>query len=370
MTETVVDFGIGTDFDWRGNTIDDEPLLMKGFPFFESGSVSDTWSISMVKMYQIFAEDFIALCLYQPKKGQTVRIELDGYYCWFQVESVSVEREGSPFTRGDKTLIHVRVKTELSLVTTEAEGGSSQYTFPWDLPPYNFKLSTELLQQSAWDFYSTVNQQREPFVNTAGVPLQAEVTRPLVRMSFSFNLYDIEPNWVHQWTGKVNNDTVKICGITFQPGMVKLESLGFEVCNDTVPSETEGAAPDPIYYYKCDVSLLIDPQTFERQYLNVGVHYIKNGQLRRLWTVNNSGTIIYGAIEDVIPYPNPEEVTDNMFLNGDGTAISGFDSAGRQIPTYRTGYLEELVAFSDIELPDEPPITQVITERPEEEPEV
>ena len=374
---TVVNYGIGTNFDWRGNTIDDEPLLMEGFPLFESGSVSDTWEITMVKMYQIFAEDFIALCLFQPKKGQTVRIGLDGYIAWFQVDSVNVEREGSPFLRGSSTLIHVRVRVQLSLITSEESGESQQYTYPWDLPPYNFKLGTELLQQSAWDFFCTesadsANWSRVPFVNTAGVPLQAEVTRPLVRMSFSFNLYDIDPNWVHIWTGKVNNDEVTICGIKFQPGMVKLESLSFEVCNDTIPSEQENAEPEEIYYYKCDVSLLIDPQKFERKYLNVGVHIRdNNGKLRRLWTANNNGTIEFGSIDSVIGYSNPEEVTDNMFLNAAGTDVSGIDSnTQRQTPTYRIGYLEETCPFSaengGIGLPTEPPFYQTVTPRPEE----
>ena len=342
---------LGINFD--GGLLDDEPMLIS--EQITSGSTGDSYSITIEKVYQILKEDIVALTLYQPKKGQTVRIKVPiqtgggriDAWAWFQTDSVNVQREGQPIVKDGSTLIHVRVSLNLTMVSVPNEQG---YTYPWDLPPYNFKIGTELLEQSAWDFLNTgANtwaEEREPFVNTAGVPLQASVTRPLVRMTFSFNLYDIQPDWVYKWTGKVNNDVVDICGITFQPGMVKLESLGFEVCTDTRPGEEDGE-DEEIYYYKCDVSLLIDPQKFERQYLNVGTH-IKdaNGNIRRLWCAKNGNTIEYGTIDEIIGYENAEEVSENMFLNSTGTGVTGIGADGRQEQTFRTGYLEQTCPFS------------------------
>ncbi len=365
---------LGINFDGGtydiGNGQGPQPMLLDGFPMITSGSTGDSYSVTVEKVYEILSEHFLALVLYQPKKGQSVLVNVpvgnnQNAWAWFKVDSVSVQREGSQVIRpglrnGEPenfTIIQARVTLNLTFLTAQTE----EYTWPWDLPPYNFKLGTELLEQSAWDFLNTGKDgwatEREPFVNTAGVPLQASVTRPLVRMTFSFNvdpeIFDV--NWVHQWTGKVNNDEVVICGILFEPGMVKLESLGFEVCEDTPPAQ-EGEEPEPVKFFKCDVSILIDPQKFERQYLNVGTHIMKGGALRRLWCARHGSGVTYGSLDDVAGYENPEEVSENMFLNEDGDGIEGFTDGGRQTPTYRTGYLEQTCSFGEIGLPDLAPL--------------
>lgn len=380
---------LGVNFDGGtynlGDGAGDLPMLLDGYPMIASGSAGESWSVTVEKVYEIIADYFLTLVLYQPKKGQTVLVNVPvggnsgSAWAWFRVDSVNVQREGSQIIKSGLrdgkpekfTIIQVRATLNLTFLTAQTE----RYTFPWDLPPYNFKLGTELLEQSAWDFLNTGKDgwatEREPFVNTAGVPLQATVTRPLVRMSFSFNLAGIDPNWVHIWTGKVNSDGVMICGIWFEPGMVKLESLNFEICEDTPPAAGD-QEPEPVEYFKCDVSLLIDPQKFERQYLNVGTHIMKGGALRRLWCARHNGGVTYGSLDDVAGYENPEEVSENMFLNEDGDGIEGFTDDGRQTPTYRTGYLEQTCPFSaengGIGLPEEPPFNRPAGTRPEQEP--
>ena len=367
---------LGINFDGGtyniGDGDGDRPMLLDGYPVITGGSTGESYSITVEKVYEILSDHFIDLVLYQPKKGQPVCVQIPVQdasggtataWGWFQTDSVSIQREGTPFIkRGLKngepenfTIIQVRVTLSLTMLTRTMQ----DYVYPWDLPPYNFKLGTELLEQSAWDFLNTGEdewaQEREPLVNTAGVPLQATVTRPLVRMTFSFNLYDIQPDWVYRWTGKVNNDFVVICGIGFEPGMLRLESLNFEVCSETPPS-AGGAEPEEISYYKCDVSLLIDPQKFERRYLNVGTHIRTPGGLRRLWCATHNGNLIYGTVDSVIGFENAEEVSENMFLGPDGDNLMAIDpDTGRQYPSYRTGYLEETCAFSEIGLPEEAP---------------
>jgi hypothetical protein len=354
----------GTVFDSPYQTIDGEPMLLEGYPLFESGSNAEGYSLKMVKHYQIYASDFVPLCLYQPKRGQVYRLDLNegAVRAWFSVENVSIEREGGPITRGDKTLVHVKVSIQMTLVQTGASGGSEPDPLPWELPPFGLKIGTELIEQSVWKYTSTANPLNpvtdQPFVNTAGVPLQATTTRPLVRMTFSFNLQNILPAWVYLWTGKVNLNEVKICGIIFEPGQVKLESLGFEACKDVEespdPNNPARTITTPVNYYRCDVSLLIDPQKFERQYLNVGTHIIQDGGLHRLWSATSNGTSIYGTAADLAAYDNAEEVSEMMFLNADGDGISPIQG-GQQTPTYRIGYIEELTNFAEIGLPTEPP---------------
>ena len=125
---------LGVNFDY--GTLDGEPMLLTNPPILASGSTGDSYSVTYDRVYQILAGDYILLVLYQPKKGQTIRIPLpipdgqggraENVFGWFRVDSVSLQREGSPITKGNATIIHVRVTWNMTMMTD----GREEYTEP------------------------------------------------------------------------------------------------------------------------------------------------------------------------------------------------------------------------------------------------
>lgn len=437
-------------------------MLVSEVPMLRSASNENSYSITMEKVYQILLRDFVALTLYQPKQGQSIKLKVtlpngtetpSVAYGWYQVDSVTCEREGSPMDLGSQKLIHVRVTIQMTLITPpNPDIAVDPYTDPWDLPPYNFKMGTELIEDSVQQFYNAAHDTNgdgypdlEPFVNTAGVPLQATRTRPLVRISFSFNLPAFDPRWSYYWTGSINDGVVTICGITFQAGQVKLESVSMEVCHDEheyediVNGETV-TVTENVNYTRCDIVLLVDPQYmpfyntdteqteivhgFMRQYLNIGTNILRDDGLHRIWSAQTSldylyktckrlntintdpdadvryqemetslgeqlvvvinrnastnytypailntsffegtvwngngsstiplkslGTTIYGTAAEMIGFQNAEEVSENMFLNKSGSGLMPIDDSGRQVPSFKIGYIERIATFDTV----------------------
>ena len=487
------------------SSFDDEPLLIDSQ--FESGSNADGYSLTFVKHYQIDAADFVALCLQQPLKGHLFGIDLNGLRVWYQVNQVRIDRDGSQrqllrHNAPDGTVPYIQiinVKVSIDLTSISDPDKTDEYVSPLALPPYNLKCGTELLEQSVTHFYNTGTAQGgtpelQEFVNTAGVPLQASTTRPLLRVSFSFNVAEVVLADVYRYIGCVNSEPLTICGLDFDRYQVKLESLNMEACKEVHETTLANGTTveETTNYIRVDVSLLIDPQTFERQYLNVGTHIVQDGGLHRLWcgTLNwkdneaiqqsgggsqgsqqgqqptpsnpsdSGGTEIaqggeqggagdsgegdsgagepsgpnptadegddppaddpgddpgdapgtdpgaepgddpgtdptvdpgtdpgydpgyqeptydeeqsfgdtyYGTIAQVMRagLKDPQEVSENMFLNEDGSMIMPFQN-GRQVPSFRTGIIEPLVDLNCLHLPTEPPFIWTFEVKPKE----
>lgn len=360
----------GTDFDhdkFPDNDVDFSPEYLIS-QSFESAYNEDGYYLTLVKHYCIYASDFIPLSLYQPRQGYTHQvITEDGLiqdgktydlYILYEVKNVKIERVGAPKTRNGRTVIFVNVTLNLTPLSdpTRYERGTDPYVEPWDRPPYNFRLGTSLTKQYATDYFNTLSLSREPLVNTAGVPLQVNLTRPLTRISFSFNTPDMPIESSLRKNGCVNSDTVKICGIWFYPYELKLEGIKIEQAQEIHQYyEDDVLVTETINYFKNDVVLLADPLTFNRIYLNAGMHAKKNGGVQRLWSaVTPQGLLVYDTLDALLAagYANPQEVTTNLYLSQDGTTISS-------TPTFLYGVVEPVVPFNTLfgafGLPTEPP---------------
>ena len=366
---------------WQTNFEDAEHLLA-GFPKFDSARLAEERVITMEKVYQIAPAEFVPLIMALPKKGRVHLIDVDGVWCWFQIESVSVERlsgllpsaiTGAETLRADTIL--VRAELKMSLLKQSADPAVP----PWDLPCYRFRAAPVTVRTAPRVFYPTegdpvlgtgaaASLAPMPLVNTAGVPLSAVGSRVLTRFSFNYNMRSTPANYARAldcawlWPGHTNAAPVLFAGIEFPPLTLMFESFSFEYCEEgySYPAVADGAETvvSGIWsYLKCAVRLLADPLSFARNYMNVGAHRIGRGGIERLWQwTDDAGNLAFGSYLDALSRADAQEVSENLFLNESGTAPSPLGADGRQIPTFRRGVLEEPYDFNLLGLPAEAPL--------------
>ncbi len=365
---------------WQTNFEDAEHLLA-GFPKFESARIADERTITMEKVYQITPAEFVPLVMSLPKKGRVHLIDVDGVWCWFQIDSVGVERlsgllpsavTGAATLRADTIL--VRAELKMSLLKHNADPAVP----PWELPCYGFRAAPVTVRATPRLFYPTegdpilgtgaaASLAPSPLVNTAGVPLQVTGSRVLTRFSFNYNMRSTPGNYARAldcswlWPGHPNASAVLFAGIEFPPLTLLFESFSFEYCEDpysysAVVDGSETVVSGTWLYLKCAVRLLADPRSFARNYVNAGTHRLGRRGIERLWQwTDDAGNLAFGSYADALSRADAQEVSENLFLNEAGTAPSPPGADGRQIPTFRRGVLEEPYDFNLLGLPTEAP---------------
>lgn len=357
---------VGTNFDTAtipglSNGVDEKMLISTSF---ESASNEDGYFLTLVKYYQIYSSDFIPLSLYQPRRGQYHRITLESgtdgddnpfdLNIYYIIESVKLDRIGSPRIFNDKSIITVKVTIHLCPLTNSFQESPSNPLLPWQLPPYDFKLGTILTHHNASTFYRTgiASPSVQALLNTAGAPLNVSTTRPLVKMSFSFNLPLFNYLLIYNRIGYVNNDVVTICGITIDPFMVKLQSVNSESCyQDYVFIEDGVETSRTIHYYKISVVLILDPLSYLRYFHNVGTHFKKDNGIQKIWYGYINNQLVYNTLDYLKNNgcSSPQELMTNLFLNDAGTDLSPLDqNTGGQIPVYLPGIVEPLCPFQSL----------------------
>lgn len=364
-------------------SFEDAAHLLPGFPKFDSARLAESRLVTMEKVYQITPAEFVPLIMALPKKGRVHLVETGGVWCWFRIESVQVERLGSILPSaiaGNESLrantFLVRAELKMELLRQNSGPGSP----PWDLPCYRFRVTPAPLRATVRTFYPTAGDPLlgtgaaasaapMPLVSTAGLPLSAESSRVLTRFSFCYNLeatganYTSALDWSWIWPGHTNALPVLFAGIEFPPLTLLFESFSFEVCGEpySYTAVIDGAQTEVSgtwRYLKCAVRLLADPLTFARNYLNIGVHRRTASGLERLWQwQDDAGRTVYGTYADALARTAAQEVTENLFLNADGTGVSAPGADGRPVPTYRRGVLEQPLDFNLLGLPAEPPVS-------------
>lgn len=366
---------------WESD-FEDAEHLVSGFPRFRSASLGENRTLTMEKVYQITPAEFVPLVLRLPKKGRVHLIEVDGVWCWFQIDSVSVERLGTAIPSsitGAGTLRAGTFLVRAELVMSLLKRGAEPDTPPWELPAYRFRASPVPLETGIREFYPTAGDALLgaagvfsavpfPFVNTAGVPLDAKTTRPLTRFQFYYNLEATAAGaagaaeFLWFWPGHCNASAVRFAGIVFPPLTLLFESFSYEECEEDYSYRrfaggAETAVSGTWRYLKCRVSLLADPETFARSYANAGAHIAGKSGIERLWNwTAENGALAFGPYAAAKPHGDAQEVTETLFLNDTGTGLSPFGSDGRQVPTVRRGVVLEPLDFNLLGLPEDLPI--------------
>ena len=334
-----------------------------GYPKILSASVDLNRKIVVEYYYTLDSIDELApLVVSCKRRGQGIIFGYGNVYYYGTVDGISIQNKG---VEADGT-IHV------SLSMTVIVGDTSPTLVdPCAQPakPYNFKMGSVSLDETPDEFYPCEGDIIEPngansplpFINTAGVFLEATRTRGLVQISFSYNVpmisFNINTCW--QWIGKTNSSMITVAGITFGPRTLKIENLTFEYTRDELKDRFEN--PVVWQYYRCDVVLTADPQSFNRRYLNVGTSIIRDKALNQLYSWHNTsnGKREFGTYHE---YPGGtgaeglDAVTEPMFLTESGTGISPTDSTGRQIKTHRYGCMLIPANFALLGLPSLPPL--------------
>ncbi len=345
----------------KSNTIPYEDMykLLHG-PAVVSASVDTAHKIIMEEIWQIFHPDYFTHFVFtRRKKGSVSYVQSGGVYYICIVDGVEVERYEKSQPNGK---FQLKVTSTFSVILA-----SSEPTLPWNLPPYNFKITNASQDEAASAFAPCENDPifpsgsniPRPLVNTAGCPLEASVTRGLCNMSFSYNthLANYNPSNVWYWQGKTNMNSIVVCGITFPPRTLRVDSYGYEYMESELSYQDGTTVSTTLCkYFKCDVALQIDPYSFNRNYLNVGTSIVPNGGPEPIyvWTMKGSGVLQYGPRSS---YPgsqnaiDAEPISDPMFLSLSGTAVAPIDGYGRQMQSYRRGCLLEPVNFNSLNLP-------------------
>ena len=318
------------------------------------GRANENYEKVVDEVYELdSADDFNAFLLAFKKKGG-ITVERRGIFAYyFTVESVEIERR-PPMATGK-----VQAVTTITLSLLKSSEGLIP---PWELAPYSFRVSTRSIEETTTRFYPGVGDitygrglsTAVPLTNTAGSPLHGRSSRALALVEFSYNAplssFDSRLFWAAH--GKINRLTTTICGMTFPPRTIRLESFGASYATETVETtDAAGANGSTTWrYYKIDVGLLANPRSYDQLFANVGTRLYRNGFLAQIWRWTVGGVARYGTYGEYRESgaKDGEPVGENVSLDFSGSAVS-------PIPTYRVGTPFEPVDFSSLGLPSEAP---------------
>ena len=317
--------------------------------------------------------DFLFAC----KKKNTLVVEPKGDgYVYFIVDSNTITKR-QPMPGG-------KIQLELSIKLRHFRN-IEELLAPWQLPAYNFHISSSQNEESTGQFYPGEDDiwlgedtEPHPFVNTAGIPLEGTATYATSQISFSYGISVVTflkiQDWFWTLSGKINNDSVVICGMKFPKRTLKIESLNAEYCETQKPGLAitgvrqsgttvyyDETVVDTLYkYYRIDATFSANPRTWNQYFLNVGTHVRRNGVISRLWSWNHptTGTPTWGTYGDyrTANASNGEALTDPVPLNVDGTNASSLAGDGRMNMTYRHGALYEPISFQALNFPSALPM--------------
>lgn len=315
---------------------------------FENVDVSDGASVVYVETYRLNNDDFLLFQTFIPRKGRVVLRRPA-----FVLESASAKIIAGPTPRGEIVVeVEYRAGPLQREQQTDQNGNeTSDETPPWLYRVENWKASTATEETTPAYYYPATSNVPAPFVNTAGVPLQATATRGLTDVSFSYNVRSINASALTTFRDAINAFPITVAGDFYAARTLKIEQIDATLKEDRA---TDGSVL--WRYYTINVRFLCDPQTWNRDFLNVGTRVadVANGGLRRIWSwTDANGKIVYGSYQNGLNACAQDLATvdEPLFLTPDGTNISPFDASGRQIPTYLTGSVYRPVDFSPLLLP-------------------
>ncbi|MDO5554727.1 MAG: hypothetical protein Q4G68_13295 [Planctomycetia bacterium] len=269
----------------------------------------------------------------------------------FRIQSSRVLRISEPKPDG-KVILAINVHC-----ATEGRGDFLEYdlngnpvtenTPPWLCRARNVRMTSVGETEHATRVWPVDSERPAPFMNTAGVTLQADISRGLSQLSFSYCLQSASPNFAWQYPFKTNRDPICLLGLNFPARGVLIQSLSVQPGIDRNPDTGVRWR-----YVRIDIQFLIDPDGFNKDYRNVGTSVRTIGGLMRLWNWNR-GTM-FGSYNSYLEsgYDDGEEVNEPLYLDNSGMFVSPFDENGHQRETWLRGCVYEPADFSPLWLPE------------------
>ncbi len=322
----------------------------------KGGRADENYEKDVDEIYELdSADDFNAFLVTRKKKGGAVVERRGGLTFYFTVESIEIKRR-PPMANG-----RVQVLASMTLALLKQ---SETLIAPWELAPYDFQASAALVEETTTRFYPGVGDLVYPkgrftpsaFVNTAGTALRGKTTYSIAKFAFSYNAPadSFDSRFVWAPLGKINLFSTTVCGITFPPRSLRLESLNATLDSEKVETfDEQGERTTVLWkFFRIDVTFAANPRSFDQLYANVGTCVNIDGVLCRLWrwTDPNSNRSVVGTYyEYLVSGANDgERLTENAPLRADGRGVSPVDA-------YRVGSPYEPVDFSELRLPTAPP---------------
>lgn len=318
------------------------------------GRAGENYEKEVDEIYELdSADDFNAFLVSFKRKGGLLIERRGGIAYYFTIDGVDVTRR--PPTATGRVQAVATISLSLLKQTSEAVA-------PWELAPYSFRVSTRSLEETTTRFYPGTGDllyprgswTSAPLCNTAGVRIPGRTTRGMTLVEFSYNApvasFDSRLFWAAQ--GKINLSTVVVCGLTFPPRTIRLES--FNARYETESAEWTDAAGQTTSttwkYYRIDVGLLANPRSYDQLYANSGTHVRRGATLARIWRWTESGTARYGTYREyqASGARDGEPLAEAAPLDATGAAVS-------PVATHRVGSPYEPVDFSALGLPSAPP---------------
>lgn len=281
----------------------------------------------------------------------------------FRIRSSSVKRISDPMPDGSVTItVHVISTSRRDMFETDIfDNPVTENTPPWHLRVEDFRIASAAQEESVKCIWPGINDVTSygalrsvfvskdypvPFLNSAGEPLDAVVSRGLSQMSFSYNLKTINPNATWKYSFKTNRFPVVICGLDIPERAALIQTIAME---RKIDRNADGSVRWD--YYKVAVQFLLDPESFNKDYHNLGTRIKTENGIARIWTWN-CGTE-FGTLDDYYRsnYADGEEIPDPVYLSPDGSTVTGFRPNGTQIPIYLNGCVFEPIDFNFLNLP-------------------
>ena len=339
----------------------------------KGASAAENYTKEYTEIWELDSiQDFNPLMFATKRKNSFVAEWSGETISYFVIESANLTKR-QPMPGG-------RLQVEIAYRMRHVED-LSEIQPPWSLPAYNFRISSALNEESSSQFYPGdddiwLNEDDSPFpfVNTAGVMLEGSTTYTTAQISFSYAISAVTFSMIQDWfwtlPGKINCDRVTICGMTFPPRTIKIDSMNAEYSELEAPGTTYSrttvengetitrqyeVGPVNYHYYRVDVTLSANPRTWNQYFLNVGTHVNRGGVIARLWSWDdkNHAGMAFGTYGDYVTQEglNGQAISEPVALNADGTNASGLGSDGRQLMTYRHGSMFEPISFQALAFP-------------------
>lgn len=276
------------------------------------------------------------------------------------VESCSFSRLGDPMANGK-----MQFEMKLKLRFIHGYEAGKENTPPWGLPINGWNVSggTESVQLK--ELYLEDSNDAVPFVNSAGIPLEATKERGLSVITFTFNVEpeSIDENVVWGFKNSTNANVIRINGREFPARSLLLDKFDISEEEWNPGTGTDDSDDLKVVYWKISVQMTFSPNTYNLDYLNVGTMIWSSCGLEKIYRwIGSDGNVYYTAYSAYLSAyyngqtmngaDNGEEVTEPMFLQYPvAYGISPFDGY-KQTETYLRGCPYTPMDWSYLQIPE------------------
>ena len=265
-----------------------------------------------------------------------------GYYLikqpWFIVTDVKINREieAAGDERGVSTISSLScprgILDDWEKVKEMMENDELQ---PWFMPLRNYKVATVMIEESMDHLWDIKNDKPVsiPFRTSAGSEMTGVRQRPILQVSFDYDLVNFKEEYVTQFQNAINIKPVKIAGRKYKAGCVQISCINADEMQQELDDGSE------LKWWRVSLVLQIDPKSWMREYINAGLYhrpfeinnyshpYIHRKKPERIWTTCREFPLIG---------PDGKQVTSEQYDPDTGEMIKDDEGKPILVPVNKT----------------------------------